>query len=59
MYLALNSKGLTLETYLIYMSSLVRLGLLTQGGDCYRITDKGRDYIRKALSTTEMASDKV
>ena len=46
MYLALSSKSdLTLDTFLIFMGSLVRLELLSRKGECYYITPKGRAYI--------------
>jgi predicted transcriptional regulator len=55
MYLALSTLGVSLDTFLIYMGSLVRLGLLTKSHECYHITPIGLDYIRKYQKADERA----
>jgi len=62
LYLAMSSINIPLDTFIIFMGSLVRLGFLTHKGDCYHITQAGKDYIRKskeAAETTRRQSDAV
>jgi len=50
LYLALQHINIDLSAYQLYMASLERLSLLRKSGDCYHITDKGREFIRSHSS---------
>ncbi|MFI5223350.1 MAG: hypothetical protein ACHQX3_03750 [Nitrospirales bacterium] len=48
LYVALAETGITLDSFLIFMSSLVRIGHLTKKGELYFITERGRKLIAEA-----------
>lgn len=43
-YAALMAQGCSLNQYQSIMSGLTGAGMLTQSGDCYTATDKGRTF---------------
>ena len=46
-YAALSSMGMEFNHYQCMMSTLVEIGLLRLCNNCYFLTDKGREILRK------------
>jgi predicted transcriptional regulator len=46
LYMGLMHAGCTLDQFQQLMGSLVRLKFVKQTGECYHITDLGRDFLR-------------
>jgi len=46
MYAALSSQGCTLQQYQSLMGSMKRRGLVSEEGDCYTITEAGKQFRR-------------